>query len=386
VLIAGGGVVGSAVAYFLAADPDFRGRVVVVEPDPSYATASTPRSLGGIRQQFSTPENVHMSAFGVRFIRAAREHLAVDGECPDPGLREQGYLFLASEAGIAVLEENHLLQRRLGADNVLLAPQELRRRFPWLCTDGIAAGCLGLSGEGWLDPFALLQAFRAKARALGVEYRADRVTGLEVGGTRVRGVRLAGGDRLSPGAVVNAAGPRAREVAAMAGVSLPVFPRRRQVFAFECREAPTGCPLTIDPSGVYFRPEGALFLCGVSPGPEEDPDTFDLEVDDGWFEERLWPRLAARVPAFEAIKVRRFWAGHYAMNTFDANAILGPHPAIENLYFANGFSGHGLQQSPAVGRGIAEHLVHGAWRSIDLARFEFARIAAGRPVPERNVV
>jgi sarcosine oxidase len=386
VLIAGGGVVGSAVAYFLAADPDFRGRVVVVEPDPSYATASTPRSLGGIRQQFSTPENVRMSAFGVRFIRAAREHLAVDGECPDLGLRERGYLFLASEAGMAVLEENHRLQRGLGADNVLLAPQELRRRFPWLCTDGIAAGCLGLSGEGWLDPFALLQAFRAKARALGVEYRAERVTGLEVGGTRVRGVRLAGGDRLSPGSVVNAAGPRAREVAAMAGVSLPVFPRRRQVFAFECRQAPHGCPLTIDPSGVYFRPEGALFLCGVSPGPEEDPDTFDLEVDDRWFEQRLWPRLAARVPAFEAIKVRRFWAGHYAMNTFDANAILGPHPAIGNLYFANGFSGHGLQQSPAVGRGIAEHLVHGAWRSIDLARFEFARIAGGRPVPERNVV
>jgi glycine/D-amino acid oxidase-like deaminating enzyme len=386
VLIAGGGVIGSAVAYFLSADPAFGGRVTVVEPDPSYAAASTPRSLGGIRQQFSTPENVRMSAFGVEFVRAAREHLAVQGECPDLGLREQGYLFLASEAGAAVLEENHRLQRELGADNVLLGPDALRARFPWLATDGITAGCLGLSGEGWLDPFALLQAFRAKARALGVEYRTDRVCAMEAERGLVRGVRLAGGDRLSPGAVVNAAGPRAREVAVMAGVALPVFPRRRQVFAFECREPPAGCPLTIDPSGVYFRPEGKLFLCGVSPGPEEDPDTFDLEVDHGWFEERLWPRLAARVPAFEAIKVHRFWAGLYAMNTFDANAVLGPHPELRNLYFANGFSGHGLQQSPAVGRGIAEHLIHGAWRSIDLTRFEFARITAGRPLMERNVV
>lgn len=386
VLIAGGGVIGSAVACFLARDRDFTGRVVVVEPDPSYAAASTPRSLGGIRQQFSTPENIAMSAFGVEFVRRAREHLAVDGECPDLALREAGYLFLASHAGAAVLADNHRLQREHGADNVLLTPAELRARFPWLATDGIAAGCLGLSGEGWLDPYALLQAFRGKARALGVRYLTDRVAAMEVAGARVRGVRLASGTRLTPGAVVNAAGARARDVAALAGVELPVFPRRRQVFAFECREPPAGCPLVIDPSGIYFRPEGGLFLCGVSPEPDEDPDTFALEVDDGWFEERLWPHLAARVPAFEAIKVRRFWAGLYALNAFDANAILGPHPVIANLYFANGFSGHGLQQSPAVGRAIAEHLVHGAWRSIDLGRFEFGRIAARRPVLERLVV
>jgi len=386
VLIAGGGVIGSAVACFLAGDPDFAGRVQVAEPDPGYALASTPRSLGGIRQQFSTPENIAMSAFGVEFARNAREHLAVDGDGPDVGLREAGYLFLATAAGAAVLEANHRLQRAHGAHNVLLTPQQLGARFPWLATGDLAAGCLGLSGEGWMDPFALLQAFRRKARARGVEYLADRVVGMEVDGARVRAVHLAGGARLAPGAVVNAAGPRAREVAALAGVELPVFPRRRQVFAFECREPPGNCPLVIDPSGMYFRPEGALFLCGVSPGPDEDPDTLDLEVEHGWFEERLWPGLAARVPAFEAIKVRRFWAGLYEVNTFDANAILGPHPEIANLYFANGFSGHGLQQSPAVGRAIAEHLVHGGWRSIDLGRFEFARIAAGRPVHERLVM
>jgi sarcosine oxidase len=158
------------------------------------------------------------------------------------------------------------------------------------------------------------------------------------------------------------------------------------VYAFECRTPIEGCPLTIDSSGLYFRPEGELFLCGISPSPDEDPDTLDLDLDPDWFEERLWPGLAARVPAFETIKVRRAWAGHYAMNTFDANAILGPHPRIRNLHFANGFSGHGLQQSPAVGRALAEQIVFGAYRSLDLGRFGFQRIAAGEPVRERNVV
>jgi sarcosine oxidase len=386
ILIVGGGVIGSAIAYFLLSDPDFAGCVTVVEPDPGYARASTPRSLGGIRQQFSTPENIHMSAFGARFIRAAHEHLAVDGVGPDVALREQGYLFLASADGRAVLEDNHRVQRACGAENMLLTPAQMRERFPWLATEGVAAGCLGLSGEGWLDPHALLQGFRAKARSLGAHYLRDSVCGMAVRAGRIAAVHLAAGDTLHPGVVVNAAGARARALAAMAGVDLPVHPRRRQVFAVECREPLPRCPLVIDPSGLYFRPEGALFLCGISPPADEDPDCLELHVDADWFEQRLWPGLAARVPAFEAVKVRNAWAGHYAMNTFDANAILGPHPDIANLHFANGFSGHGLQHSPAVGRALAEQIVHGAYRSIDLTRLGFARIAAGEPVLERNVV
>jgi sarcosine oxidase len=386
VLIAGGGVIGSAIAYFLASDPDFTGQVVVVEPDPGYQRASTPRSVGGIRQQFSTPENIHMSAFTASFLRAAGEHLAVDGEGPDVALREHGYLFLASPAGHTVLIDNHRVQLACGADNILLTPQQLAERFPWLAMDGIAAGCLGQSGEGWLDPHALLQGFRRKARSLGVQYRHDAVSGITVQAGRIGAVRLAAGRTLHPGVLVNAAGARARELAAMAGVDLPVHPRRRQVFAIECRTALPGCPLVIDPSGLYFRPEGTLFLCGISPLPHEDPDSLDLHVDADWFEQRLWPGLAARVPAFEAVKVRNAWAGHYAMNAFDANAILGPHPEITNLHFANGFSGHGLQHSPAVGRALAEHIVHGGYRSIDLTRLAFARIAANEPVLERNVV
>lgn len=387
VVIVGGGVIGSAVAFFLASDPAFRGRVAVVEKDPSYQSGATGRSAGSIRQQFSTPENVAISRYGAAFLKRLPEHLAVNGEVPDLQFQEKGYLFLAGPAGAEILRANHAVQRAGGAAVALLEPDELRARFPWLRVDDLSAGSLGLADEGWFDPFALLQAFRAKARSLGVDYLADEVTGLELAPGRVAAARLASGGRLACGWLVNAAGVRGRQVAAMAGVALPVSGRKRCVFVFDCREALPGCPLVIDPSGLYFRPEGSGFICGISPGEgEPDPESEDFEVEHALFEERLWPLLAERVPAFEAIKPTGAWAGHYDVNTYDHNAVLGPHPEIANLLFANGFSGHGLQQSPAVGRGLAEWIVQGGWQSLDLSRFAFDRLAAGRPLREVAVV
>lgn len=386
VVIAGGGVIGSAIAYFLGADGDFAGRVLVVEPDPSYAECSTTRSSGSIRQQFSTPENIEMSLFGIEFLRAAGDHLAVDGEAPDIGLHEGGYLFLASQAGRPALEANHAVQIAHGADIALLEPAALAARFPWLSTEGIALGSLGLSGEGWFDPNTLLHAFRRKARALGAEYRKDRVVGLTLKKGRIGRAVLASGEEIVTGALINAAGPRAAGIAAMAGIDLPVRPRKRIVYVFDCREAPGGMPLLIDPGGVYVRPEGSQYICGVAPPEDEDPDCLDLEVDYRWFEEIVWPALAARIPAFAAIKQTGAWAGHYAYNTFDQNAVIGAHPEIANFYFANGFSGHGLQQSPAVGRAISELITGGRFRSLDLTRFGYARFAANAPIRELNVV
>ena len=386
VVIAGGGVIGSAIAYFLGANGEFGGRVLVVEPDPSYAECSTTRSGGSIRQQFSTPENIEMSRFGFEFLRAAGERLAVDGEAPDIGLHERGYLFLASQAGRAVLEANHAVQQAHGADIALLEPSALEARFPWLSIEGIALGALGLSGEGWFDPNTLLHAFRRKARALGAEYRKDRVVGLTLDKARIDRAVLASGEEIAAGALVNAAGPRAAEIAAMAGIDLPVRPRKRNVYVFDCREPLCGMPLLIDPRGVYVRPESGQYICGVSPPEDEDPDCLDLEVEYRWFEEIVWPALAARVPAFAAIKQTSAWAGHYAYNTFDQNAVIGSHPRIANFYFANGFSGHGLQQSPAVGRAIAELITDGRFGGLDLSRLGYARFAANAPVRELNVV
>lgn len=386
VVIIGGGVIGNAIAYFLAGPVGFKGSIAVIEKDPTYESAATPRSAGGVRQQFSTPENIQMSAFGAAFIKSIGEHLSVEGEIADVPFTEWGYLFLATDSGLEALRGNHTTQTSLGAKVALLTPSEMTARFPWLNVEDLAGGCYGLADEGWTDPYGLLQAFRRKARALGATHLTDEAVGLERAGNRIAGVTLREGGRLGCGAVVNAAGYHARKIAAAIGVDLPVRPRKRIVYVFDCREGPQRAPLTIDPSGVWCRPEGGSFICGISPPEPDDPDTTDLEVDYRWYEEVVWPTLAHRIPAFEAIKLTHAWAGTYDYNTLDQNAILGPHPEIGNFYFANGFSGHGLQQSPAVGRAIAELIAHGGYRSIDLGRFGYERVLRQAPIFELNVV
>lgn len=385
-IIAGGGVMGSAVAYFLAADPAYTGSVLVVERAPDYTACATTRSWGGLRQQFSTPENIRLSLFGATFVQMAGELLAVDGQRPELSFRQQGYLFLASPAGLPVLRENCALQQSLGAATELLDVPTLAARFPWLKTADLGGGGFGPVNEGWLDPHALLHALRRKAQALGVTYVADEVVAIPHTATQVHGVRLRSGTTVACSRLVNAAGPAAGALAALAGVELPVRPRKRMTFVFACRDDLGHAPLTVDPNGVAFRPEGRHYLAIVSPPAAQDPDSADLELEYGLFEDLIWPTLAERVPAFEAIKLISTWAGHYDYNTLDQNAIIGPHPELENLLFCNGFSGHGLQQAPAAGRALAELIIHGRFVTIDLSRFGYARIAAGQPLCEANVV
>jgi FAD-dependent oxidoreductase domain-containing protein 1 len=387
VVIIGGAIVGSSVATFLAARPDFDGRIVVVERDPSFRTSSTTLSAASIRLQFSTPLNIEISRFGLDVVRHPDRWLAVDGGAPDVGFVENGYLFLATEPGLATLRSNHAVQRGLDVPVVLLEPNELRARFPWIRTDDLAGASLGTAGEGWFDAHALLQGFRRRARAAGVEERVGEVAGLEVAGSRVEAVRLADGSRIRTGWVVNAAGPRAATVAAMAGVDLPVRPRKRNVYHVAAPASLGAAPLTIDPSGVYFRPEGPNYIAGFSPRSEDaDPDTMDLRVDHAAFESLVWPALAHRVPAFDQLRLLDAWAGHYEVNTLDHNAIVGPHPTIANLLFANGFSGHGLQQAPAVGRGLAEWIATGRYETLDLSPLGYGRIERHEPIRELNVV
>lgn len=386
VVIVGGGAIGSAVAYWLSADPAFAGEVVVLERDPTYARASSALSASSIRQQFSTPVNIAIGQFGIGFLRDVAHTLAVGGETPALGLTERGYLYLATAAGAEALKANHALQTAHGAEVALLTPDELAARLPWLALDGIALGSLGLAGEGWFDGYGLLQALRRKAIAQGARYLAAELTDLVRAGGRITAARLADGSELACTALVNAAGPWAARVAAMAGIELPVRARARSVFVLECPEALPGCPLLIDPSGFWLRPEGQRFIAGAPPAAAEDADDRPLEPDHALFEEVIWPALAARVPAFERLRVAGAWAGYYEMNLFDRNGIVGAHPEIANLYLANGFSGHGIQQAPAVGRGIAELIVDGAYRTLDLTPLDPSRLAAGRPLIERNVI
>jgi glycine/D-amino acid oxidase-like deaminating enzyme len=376
VLVVGGGAMGSSIAWHLASDSRFNGKVVVIERDPTYARASSALSASSIRQQFSTPLNIHLSRYGIGFLRQARERLGVD-----LGLKEPGYLFLASGAGEPVMRANHAIQTGEGCSVELLEPTALRERFPWISTEGIALASHGTANEGWFDGPALMQAFRRKARALGVPYVADEVVGLAP-----NAVILRSGERLEARTIVVAAGPWSGEVAALAGIALPVEPRRRSVFVFDVREPPGPTPLTIDVTGTWVRPEGRFYIAGTTPADGNDPPGAPLEVQHQEWDDMVWPTLAGRVPAFEAAKVVNAWAGYYEYNTFDQNGIVGRHPEIESLIFATGFSGHGIQQSPAVGRAVAELIVHGAYRTLDLSLFGYERISAGCPVRELNVV
>jgi glycine/D-amino acid oxidase-like deaminating enzyme len=397
VVVVGGAALGSSVAYHLLSHPAFGGRVLVVEKDPTYALAASALSAASIRQQFSQPVNIHVSRHGIAFLREAAERLAVDGDAPAIGLHEGGYLYLASGAGARLLEENHAIQVREGADVELLGRDELRTRFPWLATDGVELGSLGRSGEGWFDGWALLQGFRRKARALGADYVADEVVGLEQESGRVTAVTLAGVGRVRCGAVVNCAGSEGPRIAALAGVPLPVQAKRRSVFSFVSRTPLPGCPLIIDISGVWMRPEGQAgaagqtFIAGWSPPADRDPDWSDRdpvtrEVDWGLFEEVIWPALAARIPALAELRPGRAWTGPYDMNTIDHNAIVGQPADLSNFFLCNGFSGHGLQQSPAIGRGLAELIVDGRYTTLDLEQLGYGRFEAGRPLLERNVI
>ena len=383
VAIVGGGIMGSALAYWLTRlCPGLA--VTVIERDPSYQRASSALSAASIRQQFTTPVNIDLSRQSLEFLRGAADLLEVDGDRPHIGLCESGYLYLAGDAGAASLRTAHAVQRAHGADVALLAPAELVARFPWLAVDGVALGSLGLRGEGWFDGYGLLMAVARKARSQGARYLRAEVTGIELAGGRVAALTLTDGTRVPCAVAVNAAGPWARQAARLAGVELPVFARRRTVYVIACHTRLEHCPLLIDPTGFWIRPEGDRYIAGLP--PHTDADDLPLEPDYEPYEETLWPALAGRIPAFEEAKLERAWAGYYEVNDFDHNGIVGPHPAIANLHFMNGFSGHGLMQAPAVGRGLAERIIGGRYATVDLAPLGFERLLENRPLRELNVI
>jgi len=382
VTIIGGGVIGAATACFLARDHG--ARVSVIERDPSYARASSSLSLSSIRQQFSQPVNIALSRWSIEFLRRVADELAMEDERPAIGLVEPGYLYLATEAGAPVLREVHAVQRGAGVDVALLSPAELSTRFPWLCVDDLALGSLGLGGEGWFDGPALHRAFRRKAKACGVRFVEAEAIGFEAAGERVTATRCSDGSRVGGDAFVIAAGAWSAPLGAALGVPLPISAKKRDVFVLETPASLPGCPLVIDPSGFWFRTEGALILAGGPPRGDDVDDAPLHDIDHGLFDELLWPTLAARVPALEALRVRSAWAGYYEMNAFDHNGLAGRLPGYANAFTACGFSGHGMQQSPAVGHSMAR-LIAG----LDAPLIEALgpqRLVDGRPLREANVI
>lgn len=378
-------MIGAATACFLARD--FGANVTVLERDPTYTRASSALSAASIRQQFSTPINIALSRWSLDFLRRIGEELAVDDEDrPQIGLTLPGYLYLAATQGEAVLRENHALQREHGVDVALLSPVELAERFSWLSIDDLAVGSLGLAGEGWFDGPALMQAFRRKAIACGARFVHADVQRLETKSDRVVAAVARDGERFACDAALIAAGAWSAPLAAQLGIRLPVHAKKRDVFVLRSPAVLPNCPLVIDASGVWFRPEGLAFIAGAPPRDDAIDDAPLDAIDYGLFDDVIWPALAHRVPAFEALRATSAWAGYYEMNSFDHNALTGELPGWRNAHIACGFSGHGMQHSPAVGQGMAELIATGRYGEVNLAPLDVRRIAENRPLVERNVI
>ena len=379
VILAGGGLMGCAIATYLLRADD-RLRVALIEMDPTYEFASTPLSDGNMRVQFNIQENIQISQYGMKVMETFSQEMTVDGDVPDPAFRRQGNLFLVDEHGREDAKRGLARQQSLGCEVEWLTPEYIRQRYP-LCDP---AGCVGAtfgSQDGTMDPWSVLMAYKKKAVSLGAHFIHAEVAELLKSGTAVTGVRLASGEELTAGVVVNSAGAWATRLARTVGIELPVEPIKRQVFVIETNARPDGVlPGLFMPSGLYCIHERAgHFMVGKSLA--DDPVGFEFTWKRALFTEILWPELIEFVPSFDRLKVVRGWAGLYAVCTLDGNALLGEWPELENFFLVTGFSGHGFQQCHAVGRYIAE-LILGRPPVLDLSIFSPRRVIEKRPVFE----
>lgn len=391
VVIIGGAMMGASAAWFLSDDNDFDGTVLVVDRDLSYENSSTMHTNSCMRQQFSGELNVRISQFAADFVKNLPSYMGNDERVPELSIQSFGYMYLADNEGFAnVLRESQNVQVKAGAATQLMTPDQINAAYPFYNVDDIVLGSINLIDEGFWDATAVFDWWRKSARERGVAYIENEVVAItkNTTGTRVESVTLRSGEVITCGKVLNASGPRAARTAQMAGIDIPVEPRKRYSWVFSAaKPLDRDLPLTIDPSGVHVRENGGgTYQCGGHSDIDPAVDYDDFIMDHSIWEDHVWPVLATRIPQFEAIKVQSEWAGHYAMNTFDHNAILGPHIEVENFFFLNGFSGHGLQQSPAMGRGTAEIMVHGTYKTLDMAQFHFDRIPAGRKIVEKAII
>jgi glycine/D-amino acid oxidase-like deaminating enzyme len=390
VVIIGGAIMGSSTAWWLT-EMGFAGRVLVLERDPTYSQAGTTHTNSCIRQQFSTELNVRISQFGAAFVQNLRGHMGGDLRIPDLSIQNFGYLYLSDNPGFStVLRANQKVQRAAGAETRLLTPDEIKAEYPFYAVDDLDLGSINTKDEGYFDGSTVFDWFRRKAREAGVEYVADEVVGMTLSpvGDRVVSVTLRSGRVLGCGTVVNASGPRGARTAAMAGIDLPIEPRKRFTWVIQAEHPLSrALPLTIDPSGVHMREVGGgTYMIGGHADHDPAAEFDDFAMDPEIWQDKIWPAIATRIPAFEAVKVISEWVGHYDYNTLDQNAVTGPHPVVDNFLFLNGFSGHGLQQSPAMGRGTAEWIIHGGYRTLDLSPFHYDRITRGHAIVEGAII
>lgn len=383
VAIIGGGAIGAAVAYYLKTmDPSLS--VTVIERDPTYAIASTPRASGGVRRLFSLPENIALSNYSIPFFENFPDTMAVSGQRAEIGFKKGGYLFIVPPSAMDMLKANYDTELAMGCNVVWLTPDEIKHKFPSMYVGDLGAA-VHSPDDGWLDPYAVLMGFRKKAQSLGAVFVAEDVTGMERQGTRVTAALTASGQRIEAETFVNAAGAWAKEICAMLGFRVPIEPLRRFEHYFECEEEIEPLPYLKDPERLAFRPEGKGYSGGVPTLAE--PRAYNMEPDHDYFENVVWPALAHRFPKFERTKCKSTLPGLYDQNDLDGNVIIGPGAdGLGNFHMLAGFSGHGLMHAPGCGLAMAELILKGRYETIDLSRFGWQRVADNAPLPERGII
>ena len=391
VIIIGGAIMGSSTAWFLSQNPDFNGTILVVEKDQKYEFCSTAHTTSCIRQQFSTKLNVEISQFAANFINNFQEYMENDLRVPKLAIKSFGYMYLAASEDFAKnLRRNQKVQAAAGAATELLTPNEIKSRYPFYNVEDIKLGSINLVNEGYWDSITVFEWMKKKAYEKGVEYVENEVTEIikNKSEDRVISIKLASGETINGEKFVNATGPRAALTSKMAGIEIPIEPRKRYSWIFKAeRPLDRDLPLTIDPSGFHVRENGGgTYQAGGHGACDPAVDFDDFIMDDNLWETTVWPTLFHRIPQFDSLKLISQWAGHYAMNTVDQNAIIGPHNIIQNFFFLNGFSGHGTQQAPAMGRATAELLTYGAFKTIDMSAFKYERLLSGNKVIEDAII
>ena len=391
VIIIGGAIMGSSTAWFLSQNPDFNGTILVVEKDQKYEFCSTAHTTSCIRQQFSTELNIEISQFAANFINNFQEYMDNDIRAPKLAIKSFGYMYLAADEDFAKkLRTNQKVQVAAGAATELMTPDEIKFRYPFYKVEDIKLGSINLVNEGYWDSITVFEWMKNKARENGVEYIENEVIEIikNKSEDQVISVKLASGETISGDNFVNATGPRAAVVSKMAGIEIPVEPRKRYSWIFKAENPlDRDLPLTIDPSGFHVRENGGGTYQAGGHGVHDPAVNFDdFIMDNDLWENTVWPILFNRIPQFESLKLISQWAGHYAMNTLDQNAIIGPHNTVKNFFFQNGFSGHGTQQAPAMGRAIAEILTYGCYKTIDMSAFKYERLSNGHKVIEEAII
>ena len=383
IVIIGGGIIGSSIAYHLARD-DRAATIAVLERDNTYSKAATPRGSGGIRQLFSLPENIEMARYGLDFYKNFDRTMSSEDNQISVSFRRQGYLFVSDAGNEKVMEHNFHNQQKLGVKAELLDKTQLNRLFPSIYNNDIKLAVYS-PDDAWIDAYSALSGFKSKAQELRVTYISKEIKSANIQNKKITSLTCSDGPTVKGKEFILATGAWSGEVAKYFDINIPVEPMSRETYFFRCDKEIEPLPFIKTETDLAFRPEGKGYTGGMP----------DWSVKGGWnwalsptrFEDTVWPSLAHRIPAMETIKLERPWRGHYARNTLDYNAIIGPWAADpHNLLIATGFSGHGIMHAPATGLAISELVLEGRYKTIDLTRFGTERIVLEKPYLELGII